>query len=222
MILFLKKLNMLPHIQVKYIRCDNAGENKSFDKENILANLNLTFEYTSPGSPQYNGKVERKFATLYGRVRSMLNAANLSSTLRRGLWAEAAQTATDIENSLVSANKDTPAHTRFYNQSPPITYFHPFGESTVVKKNASRKIRNKLENRGRVCIYLGRAPNHSNDVFRFLNLDTYNVIVSRDVTWLAQNYGQWKGISGVVIQPDDDGTNDEMQIDTIDDFPTKQ
>jgi transposase InsO family protein len=84
MIPFIKKLNMLPHIQIKYIRCDNAGENKFFERQSILANLNLTFEYTSPGAPQYNGTVERKFATLYGRVRSMLNAANLSSTLLSG------------------------------------------------------------------------------------------------------------------------------------------
>jgi hypothetical protein len=77
----------------------------------------------------------------------MLNAANLSSKLRNGLWAEAAQTASDIENSLVSANKDTPAYTRFYNQAQPhIQSFHPFGELAVVEINATRKIRNKLEN----------------------------------------------------------------------------
>jgi hypothetical protein len=106
MLYLIKKLNNMQHVNVKFIRCDDAGENHTFQQQSILANLDLTFEFTGPGSPQYNGVVERKFATLYyGRVRSMLNAAQLSAEHRSGLWAEAAQTATDIENSLVSVNQ---------------------------------------------------------------------------------------------------------------------
>ena len=48
----------------------------------------ITFEYILPNTPQQNGKVERKFATLYGRVKSMFNAAILDGDLRNGLWAE--------------------------------------------------------------------------------------------------------------------------------------
>jgi Reverse transcriptase (RNA-dependent DNA polymerase) len=52
----------------------------------------------------------------------------------------------------------------------------------------------------------------------FLNLDTHHIIISRDVTWLAKNYGQWKGIAGVVLPSGD--TDDEMHIDcTHDDLP---
>jgi hypothetical protein len=36
------------------------------------------FEFTAPDSPQQNGKVERKFATLYGRVQAMINDAELN------------------------------------------------------------------------------------------------------------------------------------------------
>ena len=80
--------------QVKYIRCDNAGENLKF-KENADAdeNLELTFEFTAPGTPQQNGKIERKFATLFGRTIGMLNGAKLTKTKRRMLWAEVASTA---------------------------------------------------------------------------------------------------------------------------------
>ena len=37
--------------------------------------LNIEFEFTAPGTPQQNGVVECKFATLFGRARAMLNKA---------------------------------------------------------------------------------------------------------------------------------------------------
>jgi hypothetical protein len=51
---------------VKKIRCDNAGENKLLEQMSIDNLLGIKFEYISPGSPQFNGRVERKFAILFG------------------------------------------------------------------------------------------------------------------------------------------------------------
>ena len=59
-------------IKVKIIRCDNAGANKDFDNEAAKQpDLNLTFEYTAPSTPQKIGHVERKFQTLQGCMRAM-------------------------------------------------------------------------------------------------------------------------------------------------------
>jgi transposase InsO family protein len=44
-------------------------------------------EFTAPDSPQQNGKVERMFATLYGRVRDMLNEAHFNWPLHHAMWA---------------------------------------------------------------------------------------------------------------------------------------
>jgi hypothetical protein len=44
-------------------------------------------------------------------------------------------------------------------------------------------------------MFLGHALNHAADKFRFLNLQIMKVVVSRDVVWLNQCYGDWKGIS---------------------------
>ena len=51
---------------VKYIRCDNAGENILLEEWCKKEGLGIQFEYTSPNSPQFNGKIERKFASLFG------------------------------------------------------------------------------------------------------------------------------------------------------------
>jgi hypothetical protein len=53
--------------------------------------VGANFEFTAPGSPQFAGVVERKFATLFACVRSILNSVRLSQELRNGLWAEAAK-----------------------------------------------------------------------------------------------------------------------------------
>jgi hypothetical protein len=41
-----------------------------------------------PRTPQKNGKVDRKFQTLYGRIQAMLNGAGLEGELRDKVWAE--------------------------------------------------------------------------------------------------------------------------------------
>ena len=66
MIELIKELKDLHGIQVKRIRCDNSGENQSFQKQAKEERLGLTFEFTARKTPQQKGHVERKFATLFG------------------------------------------------------------------------------------------------------------------------------------------------------------
>ena len=83
----------------KIIRCDNAGENIAFERAAEQEGLNLKFEYTAPDMPQQNGRVERKFQTLYGRVQAMLFSAEQEMGIKniKKLWCEAAETATQYD-----------------------------------------------------------------------------------------------------------------------------
>jgi hypothetical protein len=192
----LKDLKAKNLISVKQIRCDNAGENKSLQKLCEQEGLGIQFEYTAPGTPQLNGRVERKFATLYGRVRAMLNGARLTKELRHGLWTEAARTASDLENTLVTKVKPVAAFNQFYEtELPGIRNAHPFGEIGIVNNHKGKTLCGKLEDCGRACLHLGRAKDQPRDTYRFLNLETKRIIHSRDVLWLDKNYGDWKGLS---------------------------
>jgi hypothetical protein len=71
----IKRLQNETNIKVKYICFDNSGENHDIQKI-------IKFEYTAPDSPQQNQKIERKFATLYGRARAMLNQAEFAAPSR--------------------------------------------------------------------------------------------------------------------------------------------
>ena len=89
------------NIKVKVFRCDNATENEKFKEKIIELGMDARFEYFSaPGTPQQNGVVKRAFATLYGRVRAMLNYAKIKGDIRKLLWAECAKTATDLDGIL--------------------------------------------------------------------------------------------------------------------------
>ena len=96
--------------------------------------MGIKFEYTSPVSPQKNGKCERKFATLYGKVSSMLNGAHLTPNFRHGLWTECAACATMEKNILLSDKIPVPPPYKFFFgvDAPQSKNLHTFGEIGII------------------------------------------------------------------------------------------
>jgi hypothetical protein len=87
----------------------------------------------------------------------------------------------------------------------------------IVEVNHNWKICTKFVNCGRVCMFLGQAPNHATDLFRFLNLQTMKVIVSWD--GLNKYYGDWKGLekNNITMAPDiyDDSDTKVEYVDSV-------
>jgi transposase InsO family protein len=46
---------------LKFIRCDDAGENMTMKNDAEIKSYGIKFEFSGPRTPQRNGKVERKF-----------------------------------------------------------------------------------------------------------------------------------------------------------------
>ena len=59
--IWIKELKAKYGIDIKYIRLDNSGENRSLQKECDKQNLGIIFEFSAPGTPQQNSVVERKY-----------------------------------------------------------------------------------------------------------------------------------------------------------------
>ena len=76
-------------------------KNFALEKACKQQQLGVTFEFSGPRTPQRNGKVERKFQTLYGKIRAMFNASGIDGEIRHGLWAECASTASFYENRII-------------------------------------------------------------------------------------------------------------------------
>ena len=103
-------------IQVRFICCDNAGENKKLEGKCNADGLGIVFEYTPTGTPQQNVYVERTFPTILGRARAMMNFAGLTTRKRKKLWCEVANTATIVDNNLVHEQNSAPPYTMLYGQ----------------------------------------------------------------------------------------------------------
>jgi hypothetical protein len=144
----LKRIKKEIQIEIKIIRCDNAAENKKL-QENVMNDESLNyikFEFTAPYTPQQNGVVERKFATLYGRVRAMLNGARLPERLRAGLWAHAAETATSLSNIEIKPGGQMSSYESVYGKLPGwASHLKIFGEVAIVANDKNRGIQGKLE-----------------------------------------------------------------------------
>ena len=111
---WIKDLKARHKIQVKIIRCDNAGENQVLERESDKNDLGIIFEYTAPGTPQENGVVERAFVTVMGRARAMMNHAGFTMAKRQQLWCEASQTAALLDNILVQDSAKSAPFTQFF------------------------------------------------------------------------------------------------------------
>jgi hypothetical protein len=75
-------------LNIRFIRCDDAGRNITMKKDLEIKLFGIKFESSGSRSLQRNGKFERKFQTRNGRIRSMLNGSGLEDDLRHKIWAE--------------------------------------------------------------------------------------------------------------------------------------
>jgi hypothetical protein len=81
---------------------DYIGENDFIKKACKEWYLGIKFEFSDPRTSKRNVKVEIKFQTLYGSIRSMINDARIKEIMRRGIWAACASTATFYANTMLN------------------------------------------------------------------------------------------------------------------------
>ena len=141
-------------VEVEMISCDNAGENKELEKAMKNNGFKTRFEYTAADTPQQNGVVERKFATLFGRIRAMMIHCKCPEELKYKLWAEGANITTMLDNIFVANSSDLSPFDRFYDRQPTfLPKLRTFGEIGVVLDR--QKMKNKLATRGHKRIFVG-------------------------------------------------------------------
>ena len=95
-------------------------------------------------------------------------------------------TATKIENIVVSQNKKVPAHKLFYGRDALyVNHLCTFGKVGIV--HDAQKIRAKLENRAKGCLFVGYTDDHGKGIYWMLNLKTRRVWTLRDMQWMNCN-----------------------------------
>ena len=122
---------------LKKLRCDNGGENFKALTE-LCEKHGLAIEITAPYTPQQNGIVERKFATIRDRSSAAMIKAKFSEEAQGTLWAEAANTHTRLTNIVSNSSGSKCPDWKFYNKQPMIyrnlIEFGRIGYVTLEKK----------------------------------------------------------------------------------------
>jgi hypothetical protein len=91
----------------------------------------------------------------------------------------------------------------------------------IVEDHPSHGMRSKLQGRGKPALFKVQHTNTPRDTYRFLNLLTNCIIISRDVIWLKQSYGEFYSISPLampanwtrsLITTDEDGPIEAREV----------
>jgi hypothetical protein len=172
---------------VKFIRYDDAGENMTVKHDPEIKSFGIKFEFSGPRTLQRNRKVERKFQTLYGRIRVMLNGDGLEGESRDKIWVECVMNVIYLSNIMSTKSSFKSPFELLYGEKPKLhDNLKMFGEVGVV--TTKEKIQAKLSNCGTPCMFVGYTEHHSRDVYRILNLSTNSIMNSRDIIWLNKTY----------------------------------
>ena len=84
-----------------------------------------------------------------------------------------------------------------------------------------KKMRSKLDTRGRTGIFVGYADDHAGNVYRFINTETKQIILGRDIHWLNSFWKEYKKrrddskklVDGIYTPEEDDQTQEESETD---------
>ena len=161
--------------EVKYLRCDNAGEHTNFDQ--LCNQMGITLEYTAPNTPQHNGVVELPFVTDRDRAMAMMFAAGLTPQMQQNLKCEAINTASILGDLLVTTTRNKSAYELFYGKkSNLIPHLVEFGRIGYVTQHKQHQ--KKFTDKTNKCIMVGYASNHAAGTYRLYDTTTKQIILS--------------------------------------------
>lgn len=170
---FIKFCNTLFGSNPKVIRSDRGGEYTGKRLQDYLKSEGIQVQFTTPYSPQQNGKAERKNRTLVEMSRCLL----IDADLPKSFWGEAVSTANYIQNRVLTrATKQTP-YELWYGKKPDVSNLHIFGSKCFVHIPSEK--RQKLDSTANQMIFLGYDANSKG--YRCYDASKNKVVVSRDV-----------------------------------------
>ncbi|KAL1213808.1 Retrovirus-related Pol polyprotein from transposon TNT 1-94 [Cardamine amara subsp. amara] len=140
------------HTDVRMIRSDNGSEFMALKP--WFASQGIIHQTSCVGTPQQNGRVERKHRHILNVVRSLRFQADLPLKF----WGNCVLTACYLINrtsSTVLSGK-TP-HELLFDQSPSYTHIRIFGCLCYAHKGTL--VRKKLDERASRCVFLGYPYN---------------------------------------------------------------
>lgn len=149
--------------EIKVVRSDRGGEFFGRYTESgqnkgpfalYLQENGIQAQYTTPGTPEQNGVVERRNRTFLNMVRSLM----CTSGLPKFLWGEALKTANYLTNRTPSKSVSLTPFQIWKNRKPSISHTHVWG--CKAKARPYNPQENKLDSKTISAFFIG-YPDHS-------------------------------------------------------------
>ena len=104
---------------------------------------------------------------------------------KRKFWCEVISTAKKLDNIVMRTDSTKPPYTLIFSKDVKyMKHLRSFGEMAMVAIHEGKKMISKLDTRGKTRMFVSYAEDHAGDVYRFINIQTKKVILSRDMQWL--------------------------------------
>jgi len=198
------------HRGVEYVRMDNGTEWKNELIQTLFVANHIIPEFIPPYSPQFNGVAEAAITHIRTVALSLLNQAQCDGKLR-GLWFEAVRHATRLLNDWPCASnpaKQSPNQRRNLTDLRPLFVFG--SKSYVENVNRTKKT---WDNAAYLGLYVGSAPDSSDDNLRIFSPTTSRFIHARSVKTFDGQFISNPVVTGLRstsgVQPLTDGKRDD-------------
>nr|GEU59774.1 uncharacterized mitochondrial protein AtMg00810-like [Tanacetum cinerariifolium] len=177
---FITEIENLKDLKLKIIRCNNEGEFRNKDMNDLCSRKGIKREFSNARTPQQNGVPERRNKTLIETARTMLADAKLPIIF----WAEAVNTACYVQNRvLVTKSKNKISYELFNGKTYAIGFLKPFGCHVMILNTLDHL--GKFETKGdeeNKLIEKGAGPNWLFDIDTLTNSMNYVPVVSAGTT----------------------------------------
>mgnify|MGYP002141276194 CR=1 FL=1 len=128
---------------------DRGGEYVGHELRDWCLNRKILHHYSTPRTPQQNGRAERFNQTIANIMRSLM----FNYKLHDSLWGHAMVYACMIYNVMLNKRYGKTRHEVFYGKIPDLSNFRTFG--CKVYARVADTARNKLEPKYQLGIFLG-------------------------------------------------------------------
>ena len=170
---------------VKMVRSDNGTEFmclSQFFKEN-----GVLHETSCVGTPQQNGRVERKHRHILNVARALLFQGSLPTKF----WGEAVMTATHLINRTpMKVIKGSSPYQVLYGEEPQYNHLRVFGSLCYTHLRSRDK--DKFGSRSRKCIFVGYPFGQKG--WKVYDVDKKEFLISRDVVFYEDKF-PWAHLS---------------------------
>nr|GEU33553.1 hypothetical protein [Tanacetum cinerariifolium] len=160
-----------------FSRCDNGGEFKNKEMNEICTKKGTKREFSNARTPQQNKVAERRNKSLIEAARTMLANAKLPVTF----WAEAVNTASYVQNRvLVNKSQNKTPYELFNSRTHSIGFLRPFGCHVMILNTLDHL--GKFDAKGDEGYFVGYSM--SSKAIRVLNKRTNKVEENLHVDFL--------------------------------------